>query len=132
VQKAKQIEEAVVISSDAVRGYIDVMILCILSEQDSYGYEISKRITVKTGGTYSIKETTLYSAFTRLENGGYISSYYGTESGGKRRTYYRVTPEGHTFYYEKCMEWKQIKDVVDRFVHTDADQEKNYKMEESE
>lgn len=124
--------EVFVISSDAVRGYIDLMILCILSEQDSYGYEISKRISTKTNGTYSIKETTLYSAFTRLESSGYISSYYGTESGGKRRTYYHVTPEGYTFYYEKCMEWKQTKEVVDLFVHTDADQEKKYKMEESE
>jgi PadR family transcriptional regulator, regulatory protein PadR len=116
--------EVFVISSDAVRGYIDLMILCILSEQDSYGYEISKRISAKTNGTYSIKETTLYSAFTRLESCGHISSYYGTESGGKRRTYYHVTPEGYTFYYEKCMEWKQTKEVVDLFVHTDADQGK--------
>ena len=121
-----------VLSSDAVRGYIDMMILCILSEQDSYGYEISKRIGIKTNGTYSIKETTLYSAFTRLESGGYIGSYYGTESGGKRRTYYRVTSAGHSFYNEKCAEWKQTKDVVDRFVCAGAGKEQSDRTEVSE
>lgn len=55
------------ISGDVIRGYNDIMILCLLLDGDSYGYEISKRINEITEEKYKMKETTLYSAFTRLE-----------------------------------------------------------------
>ena len=55
------------ISSDGIRGYNDMIILYLILGGPSYGYEISKAIKTKTEGKYLIKETTLYSAFTRLE-----------------------------------------------------------------
>ncbi|MBM7834800.1 PadR family transcriptional regulator, partial [Clostridium sardiniense] len=75
------------ISSDIIRGYNDTIILSILLEGDSYGYEISKNIKSITDDKYIIKETTLYSAFTRLEKNGYIIAFYGDETFGKRRKY---------------------------------------------
>ena len=57
------------ISSDVIRGYNDTMILYILQKAPSYGYEISKQIKQLSDGKYIIKETTLYSAFTRMEKG---------------------------------------------------------------
>lgn len=103
------------ISSDVIRGYNDLIILNLLSEKDSYGYEISKNIRQISNEKYIIKETTLYSAFTRLEKNGYISSYYGTETNGKRRTYYHITDVGKKYYLEKCEEWGLVKEVVDKF-----------------
>lgn len=93
------------ISSDVIRGYNDTIILCILQEKESYGYEISKTISERTRGNYNIKETTLYSSFLRLEKNGYIESFYGTETFGKRRTYYRITETGRQYYSKKCEEW---------------------------
>ena len=65
------------ISSDVIRGYNDTIILYLLLDGPSYGYDISKKIREITNRKYIIKETTLYSAFTRLENNGYIESFYG-------------------------------------------------------
>lgn len=104
------------ISSDVIRGYNDTIILSLLLEGDSYGYEISKSIRQITKEQYVIKETTLYSAFNRLEKNGYIESYYGEETQGKRRTYFRVTAEGITYYKEKCKEWDLTKKVINQFV----------------
>lgn len=104
------------ISSDVIRGYNDTMILCLLSEKPSYGYEISKRIREITEGKYAIKETTLYSAFNRMEKNGYITSFYQNASNGKRRTYYEITEEGRAFYQEKCREWRLTKEVVELFI----------------
>ena len=105
------------ISSDVIRGYNDTIILCLLLDGDSYGYEISKRISEISEGKYIIKETTLYSAFTRLESNGFIESYSGGEiSGGKRRTYYRITDSGKVYYDEKCSEWQVTKDVINKFI----------------
>ena len=90
------------ISSDVIRGYNDTIILYLLQQNPSYGYEISKQIRTISEEKYIIKETTLYSAFTRMEKNGYIESFSGNETNGKRRTYYRVTPEGMAYYEEKC------------------------------
>jgi PadR family transcriptional regulator, regulatory protein PadR len=104
------------ISSDVIRGYNDTIILNLLLEGDSYGYEISKNVRSITNEQYIMKETTLYSAFNRLEKNGYIQSYYGEETLGKRRTYFRITPEGITYYKEKCEEWQLTQEVINRFI----------------
>lgn len=111
------------ISSDVIRGYIDTMILCLLLEQPSYGYEISKRIRQLSNDKYIIKETTLYSAFTRLERSGRIESFSEqSDTTGKRRTYYRITELGRQHYREKCKEWLLTQEVVGKFIRTDAEQ----------
>lgn len=104
------------ISSDVIRGYNDTIILFLLLEGDSYGYEISKNIRSLTDEQYIMKETTLYSAFTRLEKNGYISSYYGDETLGKRRTYFQITEDGKAYYKEKCKEWVLTQNVINRFI----------------
>jgi len=92
------------------------MILYMLLEQESYGYEISKNIRQLSEEKYVMKETTLYSAFTRLEKNGYIVSFYRDETFGKRRTYYRITTEGRAYYEEKCIEWRLTQEVVNKFI----------------
>jgi PadR family transcriptional regulator PadR len=106
-----------VISSDIIRGYIDTMILYVLLEEPSYGYEISKQIKTLSNGQYTIKETTLYSAFTRMEKNGYIKSYPKVgDNGGKKRTYYQITDSGLAYYHSRCEEWELTKEVVEKFV----------------
>lgn len=109
------------ISSDVIRGYSDPIILFLLLEKDSYGYEVSKNIRDVSEDKYVMKETTLYSAFNRLQKNGYIESYYGDETQGKRRTYYRITDLGRVYYREKYAEWKLTKDVISRFMKESED-----------
>lgn len=104
------------ISSDGIRGYNDMIILYMILYEPSYGYEISKQIREKSDEKYIIKETTLYSAFTRLEKNGYIEAFFGNETNGKRRTYYRITQSGRDYYNEKCSEWRATKEVVEKFL----------------
>lgn len=104
------------ISSDVIRGYNDTIILYLLRNEPSYGYEISKSIKEMSEEKYIIKETTLYSAFNRMEANGYIESFYGDETFGKRRTYYRITEAGKAYYQEKCKEWNVTKEVINKFI----------------
>ena len=114
VRKGIQMTE---ISSDIIRGYNDTMILFLLLNEPSYGYELSKQIKTLTEGKYVIKETTLYSAFSRMEKNGYIESFESeAPTTGKKRTYYRITDLGRSYYNEKCEEWRLTKEVVERFV----------------
>ena len=79
--------------SDAIRGYIELMVLFVLYDKPSYGYRISKDISELTENQYNIKNTTLYSALERLVKKGDLESFHGTETNGKQRTYYRITEE---------------------------------------
>lgn len=108
------------ISSDVIRGYSDTIILYLLLDRDSYGYEISREIKRISENSYNMKETTLYSAFNRLSKNGYIDSYYGDKTEGKRRTYYRITEKGRQYYGEKCAEWKLTIKLINRFIREDA------------
>jgi len=104
------------ISSEVIRGYIDLIILCVLRGGESYGYEIGKSIREVTQGEYIIKETTLYSAFTRMERSGLIESYPGSVTHGKPRTYYRITGKGLEFCRDKHEEWEFTKKIISRFI----------------
>ncbi|HHU22615.1 MAG TPA: helix-turn-helix transcriptional regulator [Clostridiales bacterium] len=104
------------IGSDVIRGYTDIMILFLLLNEPTYGYEISKNIKHLSDGEYTLKETTLYSAFGRLERNGYIESFPGQVTSGKRRTYYRITESGRDYYRDKCREWVQTKKLIEKFV----------------
>ncbi|NLW24409.1 MAG: helix-turn-helix transcriptional regulator [Clostridia bacterium] len=104
------------ISTDLIRGHTDTIILNILRQGDSYGYEIYKKIIELSGNKYELKEATLYTAFRRLEQGGYIVSYWGDETQGGRRKYYRITEQGKELYQQSKNEWDFAKDILDKLI----------------
>lgn len=103
-------------SSDLLRGHTDTMILKILLQGDQYGYEIVKMIHQNSKGEYELKEATLYSSLKRLENDENISWYWGDETQGGRRKYYKITEKGKDIYDENLQNWKSAKRVLDRLL----------------
>lgn len=104
------------VNSDMLRGFHDLMILYRLSKGESYGYELSKYIRDRTNGVYTIKETTLYSSFNRLEKKGFISSFSKEETRGRKRTYYRLTQEGRKQLAQLTEDWNTTEDIMNRFI----------------
>lgn len=107
------------ITADIIRGHTETIILASLLEHDSYGYQINKNILQKTGNRYELKEATLYTAFRRLEQAGYIVTYWGDEKVGARRRYYSITPEGRKAYEQGILEWNEAKTMIDRLLEKD-------------
>lgn len=105
------------ITSDLIRGNTDTIILGQLVSHDSYGYEINKSISTISEGMYELKEATLYTAFKRLEELGYIASYWGDETTGARRKYYTITPLGREAYAKMLNEWNVSKKIIDKLVN---------------
>ena len=83
---------------------------------DTYGYQINKAIDQKTDHQYELKEATLYTAFRRLEQAGYIYSYWGDETTGARRRYYSITSEGRIVYARLLREWQEAKQIIDQLI----------------
>lgn len=113
---AGQFEGSAVISSDLIRGSVDLLVLDSVWDEPSYGYAISKRIDERAEQQYELKETTLYSAMRRLEKLGAVESFRGEQTQGRPRTYYRITEAGRQLYRDKCAEWRETNQLIERFI----------------
>ena len=105
------------ITSDLIRGHTDCIILANLTKGDSYGYQINKNIQTLTNNAYELKEATLYTAFKRLEENGFITSYWGDENKGARRRYYSITKLGKAEYIRLKAEWENAKEIIDKVIN---------------
>ena len=104
------------ITSDLLRGHTDTMILRLLCQSDRYGYEIVKLIAGHSNGEYELKEATMYSSVRRLEADGDIEWYWGDESQGGRRKYYRLTARGQQVYSDNKSNWEYAKRILDNLL----------------
>jgi PadR family transcriptional regulator, regulatory protein PadR len=104
------------VSSDLLRGHADTIILNLLMSGDKYGYEITKLIAEYSDGEYELKEATMYSSLKRLEKDGSIVSYWGDETQGSRRKYYKITEKGKDNYYENKSNWEASKRILDQLL----------------
>lgn len=97
---------------ELMKGSIEILILSVISRQDTYGYEIIQHLKRNSGDNYSMSEGTLYPALKRLEGKGYLQSYWGESEEGGRRKFYRFTEKGHTQLKHKLQEWKTITKLI--------------------
>jgi len=109
------------IAGDLIRGHTDAIILARLLLSDSYGYEINKTISTLSAGRFELKEATLYTAFKRLEEQGYIASYWGGSGAGARRRYYTITALGRDASRRLTEEWLETRDIMDKLLITEVE-----------
>jgi PadR family transcriptional regulator PadR len=110
-----------VLAADLLRGHTDTIVLGVLRRHDSYGFEIFKLIRDATGGRHEIKEATLYASYRRLTRDGLIEAYWGDETQGGRRKYYRITDAGRSVYRRSVAAWVATRDVIDSLLDLDGD-----------
>ncbi|WP_245993348.1 PadR family transcriptional regulator [Xylanimonas allomyrinae] len=108
-------------AADLLRGHTDTIVLGALRSGDRYGFEIYKTIRDATGGDHEIKEATLYATYRRLVRDGLVEAYWGDESQGGRRKYYRITDAGRAVYRSNVAAWVATRDVIDALLDTRAD-----------
>jgi DNA-binding PadR family transcriptional regulator len=104
------------LSGDILRGYTDMLLLSILNEKDSYGYQVNQILQEKTKGEFSLTEATLYTSFKRLAEQDYILSYWLQTENQKKRKYYSITSKGKKFLTRKKKEWVQAKQLIDHVI----------------
>jgi PadR family transcriptional regulator PadR len=99
-------------ASDLLRGHTDTIVLGTLRNAERYGFEIYKTIRDATGGDYEIKEATLYATFRRLVKDGLVDAYWGDETQGGRRKYYRITDAGRAVYTRNVSDWNATQRII--------------------
>ena len=108
-----------VFAADLLRGHTETIVLGVLSRGDSYGFEIFKQIREATGGAYEIKEATLYASYRRLLRDGLVEAYWGDESQGGRRKYYRITDAGRAEFERSVRAWVITRQIIDSLLGLD-------------
>lgn len=102
------------INKEILKGYIDTIVLAILSEKPLYGFKIAKIVRERSNQEFAIKEGTMYLSLKRLENKGLVESFWSEEaSDGGRRKYYRILPIGREQLLKNKDEWEFIKRMID-------------------
>jgi DNA-binding PadR family transcriptional regulator len=99
-------------AADLLRGHTDTIVLGVLRRTDRYGFEVYKAIRDATGGQHEIKEATLYASFRRLARDGLVEAYWGDESQGGRRKYYRITDAGRAVYRRNVADWRATQQII--------------------
>ena len=82
------------IDKDLTAASATPVVLTILSEGESYGYEILKRVRQLSGGRLEWTDAMVYPLFHRLRRLGYLTTEWRTLPEGRQRNYYAITDRG--------------------------------------
>jgi PadR family transcriptional regulator PadR len=99
-----------------LKGVLPMLVLTLLRQEESYGYELVTRL--EHGGLHGIATGTVYPVLTRLEREGRLSSRLVPSGSGPARKYYRPTPSGLALLAEAQRAWSDLADVVHRLLPT--------------
>ncbi len=90
---------------------LDAMVLAVVAQEDTYGYQITKDIQEH----FAVSESTLYPVLRRLQKNGSLTTYDRPYQGRNRR-YYRITVTGKALLDQYRKDWCNYKSQVDFFL----------------
>jgi PadR family transcriptional regulator PadR len=96
------------------KGSAELLILSLLEAQPRHGYDLSKLIEARSGGTITFRVASLYPLLYRLEKRGWIVGRWVEKAGQRRRRYYRLTPAGAGVLASQRSTWRQFVDAINR------------------
>jgi PadR family transcriptional regulator, regulatory protein PadR len=91
-----------------LQGTLDLLILKSLVTGEMHGLGVSRRIQQITGGTFVVKPGSLFPALHRMDEEGWISSFWGDSENNRRAKYYRLTKAGRSHLEVETKRWGRI------------------------
>ena len=94
--------------SDLLQGTLDLLVLKALSPGPLHGLGVSQRIEQVTKGTFQVKPGSLFPALHRMEEAGWLKSFWGESENNRRAKYYRLTKAGQRQLATETEDWQRI------------------------
>jgi transcriptional regulator len=101
-------------SRELKKGNAELLILSLLEQRPRHGYEISKLIESRSGGTLRFNVASFYPLLYRLEQRGLIQGRWVEKAGERRRRYYKLTTQGKTMLKEQRSAWREFVQAMNR------------------
>ena len=90
------------------KGALEICVLALLSQHDSYAYEIASRLAEAIG----MGEGTIYPLMRRLQNDGLVATYLVESPSGPPRKYYRLTDAGTASFASQKVAWTSFSQAM--------------------
>jgi PadR family transcriptional regulator PadR len=101
-----------------LQGTLDLLILKSLVGGEMHGLGVSRRVQQITGGTFVVKPGSLFPALHRMEEEGWISSFWGDSENNRRAKYYRLSKAGRKQLEVETKRWGRISWAIGRALET--------------
>jgi PadR family transcriptional regulator, regulatory protein PadR len=97
---------------EMLKGTLDMMILRTLVAGDAHGHIIAKVIERTSEDVLEVEQGSLYPALHRLEDRGWVSSYWGTSENNRKAKFYRLTAVGRKQLARETNRWRQMTRAI--------------------
>ena len=101
---------------ELLQGTLDLLILKTLAIGPGHGHAIAHAIAFRSEEVLQVEHGSLYPALHRLEDRGWISSFWGTSENNRRARYYRLTPQGRAQLTEQTNRWDEMVRAMNRIL----------------
>jgi len=94
--------------TDLLQGTLDLLILRALALKELHGMGISRRIAQMTNGTFEVKAGSLFPALHRMQESGWLTSFWGESETNRRAKFYQLTKVGRRQLSTETKQWERI------------------------
>ena len=101
-------------AADIMQGTLDVLVLQTLVPGPAHGHTIAQVIGRRSEDVLQVEHGSLYPALHRLEDRGWIASFWGTSEANRRARYYRLTPAGRQQLLAETSRWDRFVRAVNQ------------------
>src|SRR5246127_3833422 len=104
------------LEADLLQGTLDLLVLQTLLLGPAHGHTIAHVIEHQSDDVLQVEHGSLYPALHRLEDRGWIASFWGTSENNRKARYYRLTPAGRKQLAEQTSRWDQLVRAIGRIL----------------
>jgi transcriptional regulator len=102
------------LSGELLQGTLDVLILKTLALGPAHGHTIAHAIERRSEDVLQVEHGSLYPALHRLEDRGWIASFWGTSENNRKARYYRLTQSGRKQLAAQTSRWDELVRAINR------------------
>jgi transcriptional regulator len=107
-------KDAPPLQGDLLQGTLDLLILQTLVLGAAHGHTIAHVIEHRSEDVLQVEHGSLYPALHRLEDRGWIASFWGTSENNRKARYYRLTRAGRKELSQQANRWDELVRAVNR------------------
>ncbi len=98
--------------TNLLQGTLDLLILKAIGDSEFHGLGISRRVEQITHGTFRVGPGSLFPALHRMEEAGWLKSFWGDSENNRRAKFYRRTRAGELQLGIETAEWTTITRAI--------------------
>src|SRR5947209_516395 len=103
---------------EMLQGTLDLLILRTLALGPAHGHTVAYAIERQSEDVLQVEHGSLYPALHRLEDRGWIASFWGTSENNRRARYYRLTRAGRQQLAQQTGRWQQLVRAINQVLRS--------------